>query len=80
PRGLRPLRGWHRRRGATLEGLRRRYGVPVVSLRAALQQGVLAELGAGETGIAEAAQMLGPQPREYPPALKGGQPSPPTTG
>lgn len=80
PRGLHPLRGWHRRRAATLAGLRRRYGVPVLSLEDAVHHGVLAELGAGQAGIAEAARMLRPQPREYPPALKGGEPSARTAG
>jgi hypothetical protein len=75
-RGVRPLRGWHRRRAATLDRLRHRYGVPVVSFETALQRGVLAELGAGDRGIAQAARLLGPQPREYPPGLKAGEPGP----
>jgi hypothetical protein len=78
PRGLRPLRGWHRRRANTLERLRAHYGVPVVSLEAALHRGVLAELGVQEPGVAQAARMLGRQPREYPPGLKGGEPGPRT--
>jgi hypothetical protein len=72
---LRPMRRLYRGRAATLRRVRERYGVPVVSLAAAVRHGVLAELGVDGDAIEEAWLLTRREGPRYPAGLQGGEPA-----